>query len=125
MMPELDKSRCRLCKKLIFKGFSAWGDNESNIFCKGENGMWGPLHEPEPIETESSHEPKSMNVTITGAEWRAMIAVVKAFARMRGEDTIGAIMLTTGHTILTDAQVVELSRKIDTAELGLPPRPVA
>jgi hypothetical protein len=50
---------------------------------------------------------------ITLAEWKALAAIVKEFARLRGEDTIGAIMLTSGHTILGDVQVVDLAKKID------------
>lgn len=55
---------------------------------------------------------------ISEAEFRAMAAVVQAHAQLRGEDTMGAIMLTSGSTILTDTQLVALGRKIDAFKNG-------
>ena len=62
---------------------------------------------PAPAETP---EPA---VTLTAAEWRALVTITRALARKIGEDTMGALLWSSGHTILTDQGIVDLARKID------------
>lgn len=53
-------------------------------------------------------------------EKRVLCMMAKRLAKLEGEDVIGAILKSSGHTILDDAEVVSLALKleIDTGTSG-------
>lgn len=59
-----------------------------------------------------NHTSEAKAVDLTFDELRALAVIVTDHARVHGEDVIGSIMRTSGHTILDDEGVVRLARKI-------------
>ncbi len=55
-----------------------------------------------------------MGIRLTEKEFHAMAMAVKAFADYKGEDIIGAILLTSGNAILdNDKDIVNLANRIE------------
>ena len=61
---------------------------------------------------------------ITDEEFQAMAAVIRDYARMRGEDVIGAFMLTGGfHVLRDDRHLCDLAKRVDATPV-ITPKPV-
>lgn len=52
-------------------------------------------------------------MTISENEFKALAKVVKEFAEIKGEDSIGAFIYTGGFRDLSDKEIVELADKVD------------
>jgi hypothetical protein len=62
-------------------------------------------------------------MVITDEEFQAMSAVIRDYARLRGEDVIGAFMLTGGFHVLRDDQhLCDLAKRVDQAPPIIPKR---
>jgi hypothetical protein len=56
-------------------------------------------------------------VVLTEAEFAALAKIAREYARIRGEDVIGAILLTSGNMFLRDEENVSLTHKVNGADL--------
>jgi hypothetical protein len=56
-------------------------------------------------------------VVMTEAEFAALAKIARDYAQIRGEDVIGAILLTSGDSFLQDQDLVALARKVTEADL--------
>jgi hypothetical protein len=60
-------------------------------------------------------------VEIAKEEFQAMAAVIRDYARMRGEDVVGAFMLTGGfHVVTNEHQLIDLAKRVEAAPPILP-----
>lgn len=57
------------------------------------------------------------HVVLTEAEFAALAKIAREYARIRGEDVMGAILLTSGDTFLRAKENVSLARKVEGADL--------
>lgn len=53
---------------------------------------------------------------LSPSEWAALCRAMQEFARIDGEDLLGVLLKTSGHTILDGNGIVELARKLEGRE---------
>lgn len=62
-------------------------------------------------------------ITISEADFRAMAAICREHAKANREDVIGSLMLTGAHWVLSDIEIVDLSKRIEAAKPNVPSDP--